>query len=114
MAVTRLSSSTGRAPAEAGRDSTPPSRPRPPSVAARAAVGVARERPAGQAVVAHRREELERVPPVAPRGCRPRRGFEDDEVAALPSEVPADGKTGLAAAHDDDLAPFGHITGHGG
>jgi hypothetical protein len=62
---------------------------------------------AGEAVVARRREEPQRVPPLAPRGRGGIGGLEDDEVAVLVGEVAADGETGLTAADDDDLAVGG-------
>jgi hypothetical protein len=77
-------------------------------VAIRVAVRVARKRQSRQAVVAHGREELERVPAAAPRSSRDFRGFEDGEVASLLSEEVADGKAGLAAADDEHVVPFRH------
>ena len=86
-------------------------------VARRVAVGLARERLAGEAVVARRREEPQRVPALPPRrggcvGC-----LENGEAAAVSREVVADRKTGLAAADDDDLvvarAAHGDLAGTG-
>ena len=76
-------------------------------VAARVAVGVAGEVEPGQAVVAHGREQPQRVPSGSPGGGRFAGGFEDGEPAALLGEEVADGQAGLAAADDDDLAPLG-------
>jgi hypothetical protein len=75
-------------------------------VAPRVAVGVAREVEPGQAVVAHGREQPQRVPAGSPRGGGYAGGFEDGEPAALLGEEVADGQAGLAAADDDDLAPL--------
>jgi hypothetical protein len=58
--------------------------------------GITRESHAGERVIAGRREQLERVPPLAPRGGRLLGGFEDREIAALPSKEVADCKSGLA------------------
>ena len=68
-------------------------------VAAGIAVGVAREGQAGKAVVAPRREQLERVPALAPRGADWLGGFEDHEVAALPREEVADRQAGWPAPY---------------
>ena len=77
-------------------------------VAARVGVGVAGERAPRQAVVAHGREQLQRVPPRAP--CRRGRvgGFEDRELPPLAGEQIADRQAGLAAAHDDDVMVLDH------
>ena len=77
-------------------------------VAVRVAVGVAGERPAGQAVAAHGREQPQRVPALAPGGGRLAGGFEDGEAAVLPGQEVADGQAGLAAADHDDVAVLGH------
>jgi hypothetical protein len=78
------------------------------AVAAREGVGLAGERAPGQAVVAHGREQLQRVPPRAP--CHRGRvgGFEDRDLAAPAGEEVADRQAGLAAAHDNDVMVRGH------
>jgi hypothetical protein len=68
-------------------------------VAGRVAVRVAGESETGQPVVAPRREQHQRVPPLPPRGCDRVAGFQDDESAALLGQPVAGGKAGLTAAH---------------
>src|SRR5829696_4103396 len=77
-------------------------------VARRIVLGVAGERHARQAVVAHGREEDQRVPALAPRGGRGGGGFEDREVAPLFGEQVTDREAGLASPDDDDVAAGGH------
>ena len=67
-------------------------------------IGIARERAAGQRVVAPRREQPQRVPALTPRRRMGRRRFEDREVAALSLEEVADGQAALTAADDNHLA----------
>ena len=76
-------------------------------VAPRVAVGVAWEVEPGQAVVAHGREQPQRVPAAPPRRGRLAGRFEDGEPTVLLGEVVADGQAGLTAADDDDFAPLG-------
>ena len=80
-------------------------------VAPRVAVGVAWEVEPGQAVVAHGREQPQRVPAAPPRRGRLAGRFEDGEPPALLGEVVADRQAGLAAADDDDVVVLGsHAT----
>jgi hypothetical protein len=65
----------------------------------RIAVGVAGKRQAGQAAVAARREQGERLPPLSPgRGDRAR--FDDQEPPTLTSQEIRHGEAGLAGADD--------------
>jgi hypothetical protein len=86
-------------------------------VATRVPVRVAGESETGEAVVPGGREELERVPASAPRGCWRLGGFNDREPPALFSEEIPDREAGLAASHHDHLAPFCHhvhgLSAHG-
>ena len=82
-------------------------------VAARVASGSPGNARPGQAVVADRREQPQRVPALAPR-CRQRVGrFEDRELPALLGEQVANRQAGVAAADDDHLAPVAcRVSGH--
>ena len=79
-------------------------------VAAGIGVGVARKREAGQAVVAHGREQLQRVPPLAPRRSRRVGRLENREAAAVPGQEVPERQPCLAAADHDDVVA---VTGGG-
>jgi hypothetical protein len=66
-------------------------------------IGIARERQAGQAVVARGGEQPQRVPARPPGRRRRRAGLEDREARALLGEVVADRQAGLPAADHDDV-----------
>jgi hypothetical protein len=77
-------------------------------VATGVAVRVARERETGERVIAGGREQLERVPALAPCGRRLVRRLEDRDVAPLAGEEVADRQAGLATADHNHLAALGH------
>ena len=79
-------------------------------VAARIGVELAGEREPGQAVVAHRREQLQRVPPLAPLRCRSVGRLQNLEAAAVPGQEVPQGQPRLAAADHDDVVA---VTGSG-
>jgi hypothetical protein len=77
-------------------------------VPAGVAVRITGKGQAGQSVVAGRREQLERVPTLAPRPRRLGGRFQDREVTPLLCQEVADRETGLATTdHDHLMAPTG-------
>ena len=65
--------------------------------------GVAREGPAGQAVVLGGGEQPQRVPAAPPRVANPRAGVENDKVPVLLRQVVAQRQAGLSGADDDGV-----------
>src|SRR3954465_8296207 len=70
-------------------------------------VRVAGERHLGQAVVASRREQLQRVPPLSPRRGGLRRRLEDHEAPARTAQEVAEREAGLAAPDHGDVISIG-------
>src|SRR4051794_22254366 len=70
------------------------------------AVRIAGKGEAGQAVVPHRREQLERIPALTPRGRRLLSRFKDHEVARPLREEVADRQPGLTTTDHHHLTPL--------